>query len=436
MDPTLIIALVVVAVVAVAFFIARGKQQPALPPKTETEAEASSHTRPADARPAQPADARKATALPRLPAPEPGTATPAEAVRGSEPASELDSPDLTELPTPPRPAGSGTVPPPPPTSREHAPAKASAEDVATLRRGLSSTRGGFIARLSRLFSGKREIDPALLDQIEEVLITADVGAKTTARILDRLRDRMTKRELVDEDRVWAAIREEARAILAESRGHLKVGHKPAVVLVIGVNGVGKTTTTGKLASRFSAQGKRVLLVAADTFRAAAVLQLEVWGKRIGCPVARGKENADPSSVVFDALKRAEAEGVDLVMVDTAGRLHTKAPLMEELKKLGRTVEKALGRPADEVLLVLDSTNGQNALQQVALFRDALPITGIALTKLDGTAKGGMVLGIVEEQKLPIRFIGIGERVEDLRDFDPESFVDALFERSDSEPSAG
>jgi fused signal recognition particle receptor len=202
-----------------------------------------------------------------------------------------------------------------------------------------------------------------------------------------------------------------------------------------VNGVGKTTTTGKLASRLSTQGSKVVLAAADTFRAAAVLQLEVWGKRIGCPVVRGKENADPSSVVFDAVKRAETEGADILLIDTAGRLHTKAPLMEELKKIGRTVEKGLGRPADEILLVLDATNGQNALQQAALFREVLPISGIVLTKLDGTAKGGVVLGIVDEHKLPIRYVGIGERVEDLREFDPSSFVEALFERTESEPSA-
>jgi fused signal recognition particle receptor len=310
-----------------------------------------------------------------------------------------------------------------------------ADDVAALRKGLTSTRGGFIARLSRLFSGKREFDPAMLEQIEEVLITADIGMKTTQRILDKLRDRMGKRELTDEDRVWSAIREEARAILADSRGTLKLNKKPAVILVIGVNGVGKTTTTGKLGSRLSSQGKKVLLVAADTFRAAAVLQLEVWGKRIGCNVARGKDHADPSSVVFDAIKQAESEGLDVVLVDTAGRLHTKAPLMEELRKIGRTVEKAIGRPADEVLLVLDSTNGQNALSQASLFKEAVTVSGIALTKLDGTAKGGVVLGIVDEQRLPIRYIGIGERVEDLREFEPDSFVAALFERTDSESPA-
>ncbi|MDB4977440.1 MAG: Signal recognition particle receptor protein FtsY [Myxococcaceae bacterium] len=330
-----------------------------------------------------------------------------------------------------------TPPPPPPKAREVETGRAarSAEDVASLKKGLASTRGGFVARLSQLFRGKKEIEPGLLDEIEEVLITADIGVSTTQRILDRLRDRMSRRELTDEDRVWGAIREEASAILERSGAGLSINHRPAVILVVGVNGVGKTTTTGKLASRLSTQGKKVVLAAADTFRAAAVLQLEVWGKRIGCPVVRGKENADPSSVVFDAVRRAETEEADVLLIDTAGRLHTKAPLMEELKKIGRTVEKALGRPADEVLLVLDATNGQNALQQAALFREVMPISGIVLTKLDGTAKGGVVLGIVDQHKLPIRYVGIGERVEDLREFDPQSFVEALFERTESEPSA-
>jgi fused signal recognition particle receptor len=432
MDPTLIIALVVVAVIAVAFFVARSKQ-PKLPAQTEPQARAPL-TGPWS--PVKPTGA--AAKLPARVAPPLPSETPSEPIE----TSDLEEQAEAEIAPPRRPATAPSVPPLPQAQardKERDPAAAvrpSVEELASLRKGLASTRGGFIARLSGLFRGKKEIDPALLGQIEEVLITADVGAKTTERILERLRERMSKRELTDEDRVWSAIREEARAILAGSQGQLKLASQPAVVLVIGVNGVGKTTTTGKLASRFSAQGKKVMLVAADTFRAAAVVQLEVWGKRIGCSVARGKENADPASVVFDALKRAEAEGVDLVMVDTAGRLHTKAPLMEELKKLGRTVEKALGRAADEVLLVVDSTNGQNAMAQVTLFRDALPVSGIVLTKLDGTAKGGVVLGIVDEQELPIRYIGIGERVEDLRDFDPEGFVDALFERSDSEPNAG
>jgi fused signal recognition particle receptor len=310
-----------------------------------------------------------------------------------------------------------------------------ADDLASLKKGLASTRGGFIARLSQLFRGKKQIDPALLDQIEEVLIGADIGVPTTQRILDRLRDRMSKSELTDGDRVWSALREEASAILSGARVGLSLNNRPTVILVVGVNGVGKTTTTGKLASRLSSQGSKVMLAAGDTFRAAAVLQLEVWGKRIGCPVVRGKENADPSAVVFDAIKRAQSEQCDVLLIDTAGRLHTKAPLMEELKKIGRTVEKALGRPADEILLVLDATNGQNALQQAAMFRDVLPVSGIVLTKLDGTAKGGVVLGIVDAHKLPVQFVGIGERVEDLREFDPASFVEALFERTETEPSA-
>jgi fused signal recognition particle receptor len=415
MGSELIIALGVIAVVVVVVLLVARSKKPALP------------------------QAKAPEPLPRQAPPLP-TAPKPPVAREREPDISVDVPvsmppaDFSSAPSAPA-AISPASPPPPPRFREPEPKRPSAEDLASLKKGLASTRGGFIARLSRLFGGKKEIDPGLIEQIEEVLITADIGSKTTQRILDRLRDRLSRKELTDEERVWASLRDEARSILGTSTGRLALKGRPSVILVIGVNGVGKTTTIGKLGSRLASQGAKIMLVAADTFRAAAVLQLEVWGKRVGCPVVKGKENADPASVVFDALKRAEADGVDLVLVDTAGRLHTKAPLMEELKKLGRTVEKALGRPADEILLVLDSTNGQNALQQAALFREALPVTGIVLTKLDGTAKGGVVLGIVDEQQLPIRFIGIGERVEDLREFDPQIFVEALFERPDSEPSA-
>jgi fused signal recognition particle receptor len=405
MDSTLIIAIAVAAVVAVALLIALRKR-PELP------------------REPQPGDTEQIATEKALPSTR--AAETREKRAPSEASTSIDVDTDFE----------SAKPPPPP--REVEPPRAArpaADEVATLRKGLASTRGGFVARLAQLFRGKKQIEPGLIDEIEEVLITADIGVRTTQRILDRLRDRMSKRELTDEGRVWAAIREEAAEILSASSARLSLENKPSVILVVGVNGVGKTTTTGKLASRLSAQGKKVILVAADTFRAAAVLQLEVWGKRIGCSVVRGKENADPSSVVFDAVKRAQTEAADVVLVDTAGRLHTKAPLMEELKKIGRTVEKATGRAADEILLVLDSTNGQNALQQASLFREALPISGIVLTKLDGTAKGGVVLGIVDEQKLPIRYVGVGERVEDLREFDPPSFVEALFERTDVEPSA-
>lgn len=310
------------------------------------------------------------------------------------------------------------------------------DDAVALKKGLASTRGGFIARLAKMLTRGKQIDAELLEQIEEVLITADIGVTTTQRLLERLRDRLSRNELSDEEVVWKAIRDDARDILGASKGGISVTQQPTVVLVVGVNGVGKTTTIGKLASRFHQQGKKVVLAAGDTFRAAAVLQLEVWGRRVGCPVVKGKENADPSAVIFDAIQKAKADGADIVLADTAGRLHTKTPLMDELKKVGRTVEKALdGRPADEVLLVLDSTNGQNAIQQAALFKEALPLSGIALTKLDGTAKGGVILGIVDEHKIPVRYIGIGERVEDLREFDATSFVQALFEKPDDETIA-
>jgi len=416
MGSTLIIVLVLVAVVALVVVLSRGKK-PELPRETE--------------KPAQTATPQKLPAgtTPAGTAQSAAVAAPAATPKAEKPAPVEIAPDEEVISVPPE-----ALHVPPPTPRA-AKAKPTAEDVATLKKGLASTRGGFISRLAGLFRVKKEIEPGLLEEIEEVLIGADIGMKTTQRILERLRDRMSRKELTDTDRVWAALREEALAILKDSEGGLTVSQKPTVIAVIGVNGVGKTTTIGKLASRFSSEGHKVVLAAGDTFRAAAVLQLEVWGKRVGCPVVKGKENADPSSVIFDAIKRAESDGADVVIVDTAGRLHTKVPLMEELKKLGRTIEKALGRPADEVLLVLDSTNGQNALQQAQLFRDAMPISGIVLTKLDGTAKGGIVLGIVDEQKLPIRFIGIGERVEDLREFEATSFVEALFDKPESESSA-
>ncbi len=312
----------------------------------------------------------------------------------------------------------------------------SAEEVAALKKGLASTRGGFISRLARLFGGKREIDPALLDEVEEVLIGADIGVHTTGRILDSLREKLAKNELSDADAVWTAIEAEAEGILNQSRPSAPKHPAPTVILVVGVNGVGKTTTIGKLTKRFTDEGKKVLLAAGDTFRAAAVLQLEVWGRRTGAEVVKGKDRADPGSVIFDAIKRGQDEGYDLVIADTAGRLHTKTPLMDELQKMGRTVEKALGRPADEILLVLDATTGQNAIQQTELFKQALPLSGIVLTKLDGSAKGGVVLGIVDQHGLPIHYLGVGEKVEDLREFDAPSFASALFERPEDVPQAG
>jgi len=309
-------------------------------------------------------------------------------------------------------------------------------DVDVLRKGLAHTRGGFIARLAKLFGARPTIDETLLEQIEEVLITADIGVKTSERMLSRLRQQMKSGELKEADEVWRSLREMAAEVLNVPAKPMEFEHKPSLILVVGVNGAGKTTTIGKLAARYVASGRRVLLAAGDTYRAAAVLQLEVWGRRVNCPVIKGKEGADPSGVIFEAVKRAQEEAYDLVIADTAGRLHTKAPLMEELKKVDRTIQKALGgRAADEILLVLDATTGQNAVQQMHMFREALEVNGVVLTKLDGTAKGGMILGIVDEHKVPIRFVGLGERVEDLREFDAKNFVEALFSKPDGETLA-
>jgi fused signal recognition particle receptor len=258
------------------------------------------------------------------------------------------------------------------------------------------------------------------------MLASDVGPKTTQAILGRLRDSLAKNELRDSDAVWDALRAEALRILSIGGGAIRTSAKPTVVLMVGVNGVGKTTTIGKLATRYSAAGKKVLLAAGDTFRAAAVQQLEVWGKRVGAEVVRGKEGADPGAVAFDATSKAKEASADVLLVDTAGRLHTKLPLMDEIKKVRKTIAKAMEGAPHETLLVLDATTGQNALQQATLFKEALDLTGLVLTKLDGTAKGGIVLGICDELGIPVRYVGLGERPEDLREFHADEFVEALF----------
>ena len=320
-----------------------------------------------------------------------------------------------------------------------APPVVSKKDVAGLRKGLAATRGGFMARLKALFVGKKEIDPAILEQMEEVMLTSDVGVKTTQAILERLRERLAKNELSDSDAVWAALRAEATRILdVGQQTPVSVRNaktKPIVILMVGVNGVGKTTTIGKLATKWNADGKKVVLAAGDTFRAAAVQQLEVWGKRVGADVVKGKEGSDPGAVAFEATKKAQEAGADVLLVDTAGRLHTKVNLMEEIKKVKRTITKAMDGAPHETLLVLDATTGQNALTQAALFKEALELTGLILTKLDGTAKGGVVLGVCDELKVPVRYIGLGERAEDLREFVAADFVEALFGRDDDEAAA-
>jgi fused signal recognition particle receptor len=315
------------------------------------------------------------------------------------------------------------------------PSRASQKDLLGMRKGLAASRSGFVARLTALFAGKKEIDPAILEQIEEVMLTSDVGVKTTRAIVERLREALDRNELRDTDAVWAALRAEATRVLSLPGGKLRSGGRPTVVLMVGVNGVGKTTTIGKLATHLQADGKRVILAAGDTFRAAAVQQLEVWGKRVGSDVVKGKDGADPGSVAFEATTRAKDAGADFLLIDTAGRLHTKTPLMDEIKKVRKSIGKVLEGAPHETLLVVDATTGQNALAQAALFKDALELTGIVLTKLDGTAKGGIVLGICDELGVPVRYIGLGERAEDLREFQAEDFVEALFGRDGDEAAA-
>jgi fused signal recognition particle receptor len=310
-----------------------------------------------------------------------------------------------------------SVAPPPPS------------ELDSIRRGLSRSRSdeGFFGRLKALFGGKREISPEIAAEIEEILLASDVGVETTKVMLTRVREQLERGELADSDKVWQTLADEARRVLdvGGSRGSIALSHRPTVVLLVGVNGAGKTTTIGKLASKLRSHNVRCVLAAGDTFRAAAVQQLVVWGDRVGCEVIRGKDGADPGSVVFDAIKQAQASDADVVLADTAGRLHTKSNLMAEMKKIAKTAEKAIPGAPHEILLVIDATNGQNALAQAREFRDALPLTGIVLTKLDGTAKGGVVLGIAHELGLPVRYIGLGERPGDLHEFNADQFVEAL-----------
>ena len=301
---------------------------------------------------------------------------------------------------------------------------------AAFRQGLTKTRGGFVARLGKIF-GKKKIDVDVLPQLEEVLFTADIGPRAADRIFDSVKKGLTRDELADPDKIWAKIRETSSHILDVGAPPLDVARaRPFVLLVLGVNGVGKTTTIGKLAALLTGEGKRVVLAAGDTFRAAATEQLEVWGQRAGAPVVKGKAGGDPSSVIFDAVKRGVDEGADVVICDTAGRLHTKTELMDELKKVRRVIDKAMPGAPHETWMVLDATTGQNAITQAKTFKEAMEITGIVITKLDGSAKGGVILGICDELKVPVRYIGVGEKLEDLRRFDAAAFVAALYEDAD------
>jgi len=300
-----------------------------------------------------------------------------------------------------------------------------------LKTGLAKTREGWVQRLEQVFQGRRWDNEALAS-VEEILLSADVGVKATERLIEAVRRQSPKGSDQAATSLSTCLQQEIISLLtaaAKKSAPAALSASPWVVIFLGVNGVGKTTTIGKLAAQYRQSGKKVLLAAADTFRAAAIEQLEIWGQRAGAEVVKHKPGADPSAVVFDALHAAKKRQADVVLIDTAGRLHTKVHLVEELKKIRRVTAKEQEGAPHETLLVLDATTGQNALQQARVFKEAMDITGIALTKLDGTAKGGVIIGIQEELGVPVQYIGVGEEVEDLQPFDPVAFVKALFENA-------
>ncbi|MEW6709353.1 MAG: signal recognition particle-docking protein FtsY [Candidatus Riflebacteria bacterium] len=296
-----------------------------------------------------------------------------------------------------------------------------------LTRGLTKTRTGFIGRLKKLVLGSTKIDDNLLDELEEMLFEADVGVKTTQELLDFLHKKVDEEEITDPQKIYELLRDQLKAKLARFSSEPNL-QKDAltVMLIIGVNGVGKTTTIAKLARHFTKAGQKVLLAAGDTFRAAAIDQISIWGDRVGCEVIRGNEGGDPGALVFDAIHAAKKREVDILIVDTAGRMHVKANLMAELKKVQKIAEKESNGGPHEILLVLDATTGQNAVQQAKLFNEALPISGLVVTKLDGTAKGGVLFAVEEQINAPVKFIGVGEKMDDLMPFNPEQFLEALF----------
>ncbi len=294
-----------------------------------------------------------------------------------------------------------------------------------LKDGLSRTRQVLNTDIDKLFDGKRQIDDELLEELEEILITADIGVKTATDLIQRISEKFSSKKL-DSDGFKKALKQEILELLNVTVAVPVAVSRPLVIMVVGVNGVGKTTTIGKLAARFVLDGKKVLIAAADTFRAAAVEQLAIWAERSGAEIVRHKPNADPAAVAFDGVEAAMARDMDVVIVDTAGRLHTRVNLMEELKKIRRSVSKKIPNAPHETLLILDATTGQNAISQARMFHESIGVTALALTKLDGTAKGGIVISICHDLKLPLKYIGIGESIEDLQLFNSEEFVNALF----------
>ena len=294
-----------------------------------------------------------------------------------------------------------------------------------LKQGLGKTKTSFDEKINNVFSSFRKVDEDFLEELEEILIMSDIGMDTSVKIVNKLRNTIKRENLKDEEDVKNALRKEMQNVLDEVDNKLNLETKPSVILVVGVNGVGKTTSIGKITNRLRKEGKKVVVAAADTFRAAAVEQLEIWSKRSGAEIVKRDEGRDPASVVFDAIKKTKETDADVLIVDTAGRLHNKQYLMDELRKIKKVIDKEMEGCAQEILLVIDGTTGQNAISQVKAFKEETDVTGLVLTKMDGTAKGGVVLGIVEENKIPVKFIGVGEQMEDMEIFNSEEFVKAI-----------
>jgi len=386
----------VVVVVAAARFAGGRKELP--PPDEETKL-----SPPEDAAPGEPAEVPP-PAPREAPAPEtePETSVPETQPEEPEAAPELE-----------------------PEPKAEVEPEAPAEPGKSYSEGLAATRKGFLGRINALLFSADTLDEDMLEELEGLLVSSDIGIRTTQKLLDEVRKELGRK--ADADAVRTGLRRRIQELVAHPLPPLEWEAKPLVMMVIGVNGVGKTTTIGKLAARWTSEGKKVVLGAGDTFRAAAVEQLEIWAQRAGAEFVRGPDQADPSSVMYEAVQRAKSIQADVCLCDTAGRLHTKVNLMEELKKVRRTMGKAMDGAPHEVLMVLDATTGQNAISQAKQFKEAVEIDSIALTKLDGTAKGGVVVAIADELQLPVRFVGIGEGISDLRDFDPDAFVEAVFE---------
>ena len=294
-----------------------------------------------------------------------------------------------------------------------------------LKQGLTKTKESINDKINNVFSNFRKVDEELLEELEEALIMSDMGVETSTQIIKNLREKIKKEKIEDGEQVKEALREEIEKILEKCDNSLKLKTKPSVILVVGVNGVGKTTSIGKMSARLARDGKKVIVAAADTFRAAAVEQLEIWAQRAGAEVVKREEGVDPASVVFEAIRRTKESNADVLIIDTAGRLHNKKYLMDELNKIQKVVNKEMAEASKEVLLVIDATTGQNAISQVKAFKEQADITGIVLTKLDGTAKGGAVVGIVQENNIPVKFIGVGEQIDDMEIFDSKDFVKAI-----------